>query len=773
MAATVPGHGTVLNSVNRVKVYNLSSVELPEGAISVAALGPKFVPFTKSDPETTKTDILNFSRLLLLKERFHGSTYTDESLVTPTSNYIPKSTKSAALKGLIGDLERFSSDAMELERSNVKDNLTDSQRSGLNFLKTCDNLLYFEADKGSGVVFLDADFYKDLVLEKLNSPNFEKLATNVDYFTNTKLLGFTRKHSQCLTPKEKRAITGFDYRSTNIYGVPKIHKSNLIKEALKTSDGVCVCLKSPSDLSLRIIFGGDHNPTVVLADLVDVLLKPFLGLVKSRVRDVTDFITRIPHFGVAEMPHIQMWSVDVKDMYQNIEHDLGLIAIEYWIDRYPEKLQGNKTKQFLLEALIFVLKNNTGYFNGEFYKQTRGTATGIKPAPSYADLVMGYLEINLFGILKSEIGNEVADFFWRFYRRFLDDGQIMWDTRLCDFELVFNRMNLLHPSIEFTSECSDTSLVYLNVTVLKTKTGFKTEIFNKLTDSDTYLPFTSSHPRHCRENIPFGLARSVRALTDDNETVVLKLEELRSKLERCKYPQGLVATAIQSAMVLNKDELRQVKDTEPSLNEIAFVHQYDPSLPQLFPLLKEYTSRLYTSRDLKPIFEGTRIINSQREPLSLGRLLQHSRFNDPERPLTTPGSRKCGMACALCRDILEVNSFYFCNSGIDFEIRARMDCTSRNLIYTIQCKHCSLTYIGETVNLRNRMSKHRFDSSSPSRASQEVSRHLSKCERGFWVIPIYKVQKENTISRLVIEDKLIKMLKPDLNRDQRNILQLQ
>ena len=131
------------------------------------------------------------------------------------------------------------------------------------------------------------------------------------------------------------------------------------------------------------------------------------------------------------------------------------------------------------------------------------------------------------------------------------------------------------------------------------------------------------------------------------------------------------------------------------------------------------------------------------------------------------------MACALCRDILEVNSFYFCNSGIDFEIRARMDCTSRNLIYTIQCKHCSLTYIGETVNLRNRMSKHRFDSYSPSRASQEVSRHLSKCEGGFWVIPIYKVQKENTISRLVIEDKLIKLLKPDLNRDQRNILQLQ
>ena len=430
-------------------------------------------------------------------------------------------------------------------------------------------------------------------------------------------------------------------------------------------------------------------------------------------------------------------------------------------------------KDFLLEALIFVLKNNTGYFNGQFYKQTRGTATGIKPAPSYADLVMGYLEIKLFNVIKSELGNQVADYFWTFYRRFLDDGQIMWDTRLCDFGDIFQRMNQLHQSIEFTSECSNDRLVYLNVTVLKTETGFKTEIYNKDTDSDTYLPFTSSHPRHCRENIPFGLARSVRALTDDEDTVLLKLDELKAKLERCDYPQGLVATAIQNAILLNKNDLRKIKESEPSLNEIAFVHQYDPSLPQLFPLIKEYTSRLYTSRELKPIFGDIRIIDSQREPLSLGRLLQHSRYDDSTLSDSIPSVRKCGLGCKLCPDILEVNSFLFSNSGINFEIKTTMDCTVRNLVYVTQCKKCSKTYIGETVNLRQRMSKHRADSSSLMNASQDVSKHHYECAKGFWVCPIYKVKKENKISRLVIEDKLIKMLKPDLNRDQRNILHLQ
>ena len=83
------------------------------------------------------------------------------------------------------------------------------------------------------MVFLDPDFYENLVMEKLNTPNFEKLARNTDHFTMAKLSSLTRRYSQMLTPNEKRAIVGFDYKSTTIYAVPKLHKSKLIKEAIK------------------------------------------------------------------------------------------------------------------------------------------------------------------------------------------------------------------------------------------------------------------------------------------------------------------------------------------------------------------------------------------------------------------------------------------------------------------------------------------------------------------------------------------------------------
>ena len=92
----------------------------------------------------------------------------------------------------------------------------------------------------------------------------------------------------------------------------------------------------------------------------------------------------------------------------------------------------------------------------------------------------------------------------------------MWDTRLGSFKDVLFYLNRINKSIKFTASCSTKEIVFLDVRVLKTESGFEIIVFNKETDADNYLNFTSCHPRHTKENIPFNLARRVRALTDDN-----------------------------------------------------------------------------------------------------------------------------------------------------------------------------------------------------------------------------------------------------------------
>ena len=251
------------------------------------------------------------------------------------------------------------------------------------------------------------------------------------------------------------------------------------------------------------------------------------------------------------------------------------------------------------------------------------------------------------------------------------------------------------------------------------------------------------------------------------------MSELASRLLAGGYPEGLVNSAVTDAMKLSTVDLRKPKDKSPDDGVIAFVHTYDPVHSELLWKIKDLVSRLYTSTECKSIFMGTRIIDSRRQPSNLLRLLQRSRFDESRGTAWDSGVTKCGARnCKLCSEIMETDRVFFSNAGCSFRIKTKMDCTVRNVIYALFCGGCAQSYIGETVCLRDRANSHRSNSHSETRAVMEVSRHLYECGQGFKMIPIVKVKEDCKILRLVIEGGLIKLLKPDLNADQRNLLHL-
>ena len=761
-----------------VSVFNFSSQSLTEGEISLLKLCPNMVPATIIPAVDTKVDILRFSRKLLLKAQFYDSDYENWNLVSPPSCYIPKCVKSTVLKGIIEDLEVFANEfPKNMPELIVKDNLTIDQRAGLSHFKRRKGILYFKADKGSGVVLLNELFYKNKILQILTTDKYTKLNRNIDYIVSLRLRSFFLKYTDMFSASERRAATKFDFRTTNIYGLPKLHKSNILKDALRNHTSSYLHLYNPLDLSFRLIFGGPCSPCSVLADFCNTLLNPFRDTVQSRLRDVFHFRSTIPKFEPEDLPFIEIVSVDIIGLYEHLEQSLGIPGLRYFLTRYsyllPKRPNAKDiTVEFVIEAMCFVLNNNTGYFNGEIYRQVSGTATGIKPAPPYADLAIGYLEIQLFYKLRAKLGRKVALYFWTNYRRYLDDGIIFWDKRLCDFNEVFVLLNCMHPSIKFTMERSDSELKYLDVLVYKTTTGFKTMVKSKDTDSGTYLPFTSSHPRHCKENIPFNMAKRVRALTDDDDRAWEQMSELSSRLSRGGYPVGLINSAVQGAMMLSTEECESSKNADEDV--IAFVHTFDPSHPDLLWRVKGLVSRIFTSVECRHIFGNTKIIDSRREPSSLLRLLQHSRFDESGSAYSQWGVTRCGSphCTQLCAEIMETDSIFFSNAGFSFRIKAKMDCNVRNVIYALFCGGCAQSYIGETVCLRDRANSHRSNSKCEDNAVMEVSRHLYECGRGFKICPIVKVKEDCKILRLVIEDGLIKLLKPDLNTDTRNLLHL-
>ncbi|CAG2212297.1 RNF213 [Mytilus edulis] len=75
---------------------------------------------------------------------------------------------------------------------------------------------------------------------------------------------------------------------------------------------------------------------------------------------------------------------------------MGLTAVKYWIEEKRDEIDSRFETNFILEATKIVLEENTFYFDGNKYRQIKGTAMGTKVAPTYANLVMGYLEQQMY-----------------------------------------------------------------------------------------------------------------------------------------------------------------------------------------------------------------------------------------------------------------------------------------------------------------------------------------------------------------------------------------
>ena len=85
-----------------------------------------------------------------------------------------------------------------------------------------------------------------------------------------------------------------------------------------------------------------------------------------------------------------MYSCDIESLYTSIPTELGLETIEYWIMRKRNLIPQRFTKEFILESIEFILKNNNFSFDSKIFNQIFGTPMGTKCAPPYVCLTIGY-----------------------------------------------------------------------------------------------------------------------------------------------------------------------------------------------------------------------------------------------------------------------------------------------------------------------------------------------------------------------------------------------
>ena len=148
--------------------------------------------------------------------------------------------------------------------------------------------------------------------------------------------------------------------------------------------------------------------------------------------------------------------------------------------------------QFILDAADFILKNNSLTFDSMFFLQLKGTAMGTVFAPTYANLTMAYHEIQVYFVIKNTYSLVVSKFFEENWFRFLDDSEILLNTKLIKPNDLLTILNQVNPNLQFTMGRSTTNLPFLDIIINKTGTKIWMDIYNKPSDSKRCVPKNQS-----------------------------------------------------------------------------------------------------------------------------------------------------------------------------------------------------------------------------------------------------------------------------------------
>ena len=708
--------------------------------------GTKFTPTTTIDYFDAKQYSETFTRKLKIIDKFANTNIEDESLCRH------KSTKPIQCNN--EELLKITKMIEDTQPSNIRipDNLPKDERKALQELKNNISIVIKEADKGGGLVIMNKDFYHDKLIMKdhLNNQNtYKTISDEDDTKTFQEIKNLITVHDKCLTKNEKSYITEYDWESSHFYIRPKVHKCKSILNIIKESPNEIISIENPEDLTGRPIVAGTISPTRHLGDLIGKILKPIVPMQKSYIKDDWDYIKKLP----VEMTYdSKLFGCDISSLYTSIPHDLGLQATEYWIIKNRTCIPDRFSTKFILDSIRFLLENNNFSFNNQMYKQIEGTAMGSTFASFYACLTIGYLEEHiLFSRIDNTFIHENAQRIKNNYKRYMDDGIIFLPIEV-EENLFLKILNNLHPSIKFTLEESYREthydknmecLNFLDIKVILYKNRIiSTDISYKSTNSHDYLHFDSFHPRHTINNIPYNLAKRIIVFVTDEQLMETRLDELRFWLTKCEYPNEIIDRAYHNARLQGP-----ANKPIPKENIIPFVTTHASNF--------EFSGTINTARELlksirtpelKNRFEKCEIVNAEKQPKNILRILTSEKFKKDVKISGGPGlfAECTDIRCNLCHKgyIQTCTSFVTSNNKI-WEIRTHINCNSINVLYFLVCNKCNgaTTYTGKTkTSLRTRMNNHISDCRTGN-TTDKFDIHVKKCciENDDYAIPFFKI----------------------------------
>ena len=220
----------------------------------------------------------------------------------------------------------------------------------------------------------------------------------------------------------------------------------------------------------------------------------------------------------------------------------------------------------------------------------------------------------------------------------------------------------------------------------------------KLTDSQSYLLYSSSHPSHVKNSIPYS-----RRLCSDDSDFSSKSEEMCQFFEKRGYPVSLVKAGHHHAQQFDRQSSLQTSQKDKN-DRIPFTLTFNPDNHAVKSIILNNFKLLQNDPETGRIFSQPPLISFKRDK-NVGNFLVRSALKTNEQPVTF----KCARSrCKTCLFI--VNTSKISGPKRSVMITDRFTCTSANVIYCITCTLCNKLYIGETGRrLADRFREHLRD----------------------------------------------------------------
>ena len=468
---------------------------------------------------------------------------------------------------------------------------------------------------------------------------------------------------------------------------------------------------------------GNDSPTEKISQFVDHIIKPFVSTTKSYIRDTTDFICKLTEITDIS-PDDYLVTLDVTSLYTNIPHDQGVRAI-------AEKLAAERTgpqcpsNQNVIKLLRLVLECNNFKFNNTDYLQINGTAMGTKLAPSYANLFMDNFETKYVYTYHKKP---------KLWVRFIDDIFSIWQFTLAELHDFLTYLNSRNESIRFTSEISKFQANFLDLIVRKSDLGgIHTTLYNKPTDTHSYLLYSSAHTKHTRDAIPYSQFIRLKRICSDWDDYVYQSLKLSQFLYNREYPLQVILDAFTKSLHLKRSELLKTND-KPNVSDktLFLVTEHNPSSPDIKTILEKHWPKLGRSSATRALVDHS-IVYSKRRPPNLKDLLVRAKLPHTGNKTNHECEYEDPSDCLVCPLLNKSGSFYHHKQDTNYHVMKNICCTSSNLVYLIECQTCHMCYIGETkrtVSVRTRehlndIRKQKFDTSTVARHFSIHQNHLN------------------------------------------------